>query len=162
MNKNSPSNLSFLVVIENEPPHQNFSLKDLPSASKIDVIARNILALFPNRTRNLNITYYAIFTQKNPKVLVVNKVTIDDYDPDEIFIASKIRDALEASIEDSNEEMTWLFVSDFQSFIEVVSKENDQLFYLKEDGNNYKSQPAEGTISRCFRSKLERLEMAGP
>ncbi|MHA1505021.1 MAG: hypothetical protein ACTSPT_07530, partial [Candidatus Heimdallarchaeota archaeon] len=138
MNSNSPSNLSFLVVIENEPPQQNFSLKDLPSASKIDVIARNILALFPNQTANLNITYYAFFTQKTPKVLVVKNLVIDDSNSDEIFIASKIRDALEISSSGENDnQMTWISVLDFQSFIETISAKNDVLFYLKEDGSNY-------------------------
>ncbi|MHA1739743.1 MAG: hypothetical protein ACTSXA_12240 [Candidatus Heimdallarchaeota archaeon] len=138
MNSNPPSNLSFLVVIENEPPQQNFSLKDLPSASKIDVIARNILALFPNQTANLNITYYAFFTQKTPKVLVVKNLVIDDSNSDEIFIASKIRDALEITSSGENDnQMTWISVLDFQSFIETISAKNDVLFYLKEDGSNY-------------------------
>ena len=138
MNSTPPSNLSFLVVIENEPPQQNFSLKDLPSASKIDVIARNILALFPNQTDNLNITYYAFFTQKTPKVLVVKNLIVDEGNLDEIFIASKIRDALEIiSSGENGDQMTWISVLDFQSFIETISAKNDVLFYLKEDGSNY-------------------------
>ena len=137
MNPNSPSTISFIVVIENEPPQPNFSLKDLPSASKIDVIARNILALFPNQMPNLDVTYYAFFTQKTPKVLVVKNLIIDDISLDEIFIASKIRDALETSSGESKEQMIWLSVQDFQTFIENISQENDLLFYLKEDGSSY-------------------------
>ncbi|MHA1126289.1 MAG: hypothetical protein ACTSSB_09560 [Candidatus Heimdallarchaeota archaeon] len=149
MNSNSPSNLSFLVVIENEPPHQNFSLKDLPSASKIDVIARNILALFPNQTPDLNITYYAFFTQKTPKVLVVKNLIIDDISFDEIFIASKIREAFEtSSSENTPEQMVWLSYHNFQTFIEEISKENDLLFYLKEDGSNYKNHIIKDVLAK--------------
>lgn len=138
MNPNSPSNISFIVIIENEPPKPNFSLKDLPSASKIDVIARNILALFPIQMPNLDITYYAFFTQKTPKVLIVKNFNIDDINLDEIFIASKIRDALDASSEKNKEQMIWIPAQDFQTFIDDISQKNDLLFYLKEDGSNYK------------------------
>ena len=37
----------FVVILEEEPPKADFSLKNLPGESKIDVIARNILNLFP-------------------------------------------------------------------------------------------------------------------
>jgi len=143
MNQDSPSNISFIVVVEEEPPQRNFSLKDLPSASKIDVIARNILALFPNQTPNLDITYYAFFTQKSPKALVVRNLVLPDISMDEIFIASKIRDALESlTIEENNREdqLAWISHVDFQTFLEKITNDNDLLFYLKEDGDSYSTK----------------------
>ena len=143
MNQDSPSNISFIVVVEEEPPQRNFSLKDLPSASKIDVIARNILALFPNQTPNLNITYYAFFTQKSPKALMVRNLVLHDISMDEIFIASKIRDALESlTIEENNREdqLAWISHVDFQTFLEKIANDNDLLFYLKEDGDSFSTK----------------------
>ncbi len=40
---------------------------------------------------------------------------------------------------ENDNQMTWISVLDFQSFIETISAKNDVLFYLKEDGSNYKN-----------------------
>ena len=46
----------FVVILEEEPPRLDFSLKNLPGESKIDVIARNILNLFPRSNSQLKVS----------------------------------------------------------------------------------------------------------
>ena len=130
-----PTYLNFIVVIEDRPPSPDFSLKNLPSASKIDVVARNILALFPNHEPNLIITYYAFFTKDSPKALVVNQIANDYELPDEINVASQIKTTFATP---SPERMYWESFPNFKAFLEqTIVKSNHSIFYLKEDGANY-------------------------
>ncbi len=131
----------FVVILEEEPPKLDFSLKNLPGESKIDVIARNILNLFPRSNSQLSVTYYAIFTKNSPMVLQVNGLSVREKWYDEIEIAAFIRDALEMSKEgfkvnsiNNKKELQWYTLDDFQHFFKVIIELQFNPIYLHELG----------------------------
>lgn len=133
----------FVVILEEEPPKPDFSLKNLPGESKIDVIARNILTLFPRNNLKPSVTYYTIFTKNSPMVLQVNGLTVREEWYDEIEVAAYIRDALAISIEkfkadsiNNKNELQWYNLNNFQHFFEVITELQYSLIYLHELGES--------------------------
>ena len=131
----------FAVILEEEPPKTNFSLKNLPGESKIDVIARNILTLYPRSNLKSSVTYYAIFTKNSPMVLQVNGLTIREEWYDEIETAALIRDSIVIPAEkfnvesiNSKNEFQWYNLNNFQHFFEVITALQYSLIYLHELG----------------------------
>ncbi len=131
----------FAVILEEEPPKINFSLKNLPGESKIDVISRNVLTLFPRSDLKSSVTYYAIFAKNSPMVLQVNGLTVREEWYDEIEIASFIREALERPVEtfdvdsiNTKNELQWYSLNNFQHFFEVITELQYNLIYLHELG----------------------------
>ncbi len=143
----------FVVILEEEPPKSDFSLKNLPGESKIDVIARNILTLYPRSHLKSSITYYALFTKNSPMVLQVNGLTVKEEWYDEIEIASFIRNSFEIPAEkfdvdsiNTSNEIQWYSLSNFQHFFEVISALHYNLIYLHESGEPIDtSQKLKGT-----------------
>lgn len=131
----------FAVILEEDPPKTNFSLKNLPGESKIDVIARNILTLYPRSNLKSSVTYYAIFTKNSPMVLQVNGLTIREEWYDEIETAALIRDSIVIPAEkfnvesiNSKNEFQWYNLNNFQHFFEVITALQYSLIYLHELG----------------------------
>ena len=158
---NSKKKLSFIIVIENPPPEKDFSLKNLPGASKIDVVARNILMLFPNNHQNLDLIYYAFFTKNKPHVLKVNSLNNQGKIYDEIKIASLIKEAydniLHFEIDNKlgNQSMQWFNVNDFESFLNEFLNSEYLLYYLHEEGVNINE------IDKILKSKGELVFILG-
>ena len=133
----------FVVVLEEQPPQQNFSLKNLPGESKIDVVARNILNIYPRLDTNISVTYYAVFTKVNAMALQVKHLLLRDEPYDEIEIASFIRDALQNPIDNLQldalnncEDFCWYNLGNFQLFLEELVAKGYSIYYLHEDGKS--------------------------
>ncbi|NHJ04437.1 MAG: hypothetical protein EAX90_06410 [Candidatus Heimdallarchaeota archaeon] len=136
----------FLVIMEAKPPNRDFSLKDLPSASKIDVVARNILTLFPNRNYDLKITYYALFSNENPHILKVTELCSKNSLYDEIEIASILKEKMHIPLDtfssDSYQQVNgikWFQKANLETFLKIISKNETKIFYLHESGKSYRN-----------------------
>ena len=94
--------MTFLLVLEEEIPQMTFSLKNLPGSSKIDVVARNILATFPSYN-NFDVNYIVLFTKNNPVTLTVRNLTEREKSYDEIEVASLIKESLQIFLKQQDE-----------------------------------------------------------
>ena len=129
----------FVVVLEEQPPHLNFSLKNLPGESKIDVVARNILNIYPRIDRNISVIYYALFIKTNAMALQVKNLLPRKEPYDEIEVASYIRDALQnpvdiLQLEDQKNcaDFCWYTLTSFQRLLEELSATDYDSYYLHE------------------------------
>ncbi|MFW9922140.1 MAG: hypothetical protein ACFFDW_02500 [Candidatus Thorarchaeota archaeon] len=134
--------VSFLVIMEEKIPEANFSLKDLPSASKIDVVCRNILSVFPRENDDYSVVYYALFTRDTPTILQVKSLPNENQIYDEIAIASLIKEARQ-DLEDAilaGKEISFRRIDNLHDFLEQeFQQKNTQLIYLHEQGEFYKN-----------------------
>ncbi|NHJ87368.1 MAG: hypothetical protein FK734_18025 [Asgard group archaeon] len=129
--------IAFVIVLEENPPNANFSIKDLPSASKIDVIARCLLNLFPNTIEGINITFYGLFSKSSIRYFTIHNLPDTNHEYDEIEIASLIKESLNSEIGDKASDkalIKWAHQDDFQSFIQLITKKYNSTFYLHEEG----------------------------
>ena len=127
--------LTIIQIMEEKPPSKNFSLKDLPGASKIDVVSRCILSIFPNNIEQLDISFQAIFSKTDIHVLTVNELPLIDETYDEISVASMIKEAIQ-NTESSNGDISWASVVDFQQYIFSVVSNHQATYYLHENGQS--------------------------
>jgi tRNA pseudouridine-54 N-methylase len=153
--------VTLLLVLEEELPDINFSLKNLRGSSKIDVVARNILATFPSFS-NLEVNYIVLFTKNKPAALIVTGLIEREKLYDEIEIAALIRKSLQNSINhdakaNPSEELSiqffsWQHLKNIQSFLTQIKKTNEHVFYLHEKGQAFKEikQDILTSNSSCF------------
>ncbi len=134
--------ITFLLVLEENTPDANFSLKNLPGTSKIDVVSRNILATFPSFI-DYNVEYIVLFSKNNPKTLTVSNLVnrINPYD--EIEIASLIKESLNTnrdanlSPDPSLQYFKWQNVNDLHIFFNNLKETYESIFYLHESGEPF-------------------------
>ncbi|HUU78957.1 MAG TPA: hypothetical protein VMX55_11465 [candidate division Zixibacteria bacterium] len=138
--------INFLVIIEAKPPIRDFSLKDLPGASKIDVVARNILTLFPNRNKDLKITYYALFSKENPHILKVKELCSKISLYDEIEIASLLKEKIQTPMDtftidsyQQKNDINWFQNTNLETFLKIIPKDETNIYYLHERGKSYEN-----------------------
>jgi tRNA pseudouridine-54 N-methylase len=153
--------VTFLLVLEEELPDVNFSLKNLRGSSKIDVVARNILASFPSFS-NFEVNYIVLFTKNNPTALIVTDLAKREKPYDEIEIASLIKTSLQDSYNqnaktNSSEDLSlqffnWQHLKEVQSFFTQIKNTNEHVFYLHENGQPFNDivQDIQIANSLCF------------
>ncbi|NHJ32595.1 MAG: hypothetical protein FK732_07015 [Asgard group archaeon] len=153
--------VTFLLVLEEELPKANFSLKNLRGSSKIDVVARNILASFPLFC-NFDVNYIVLFTKNNPAALTVTNLVNREKPYDEVEVAALIRESLQKSLnlqekssvsEDSSLQFfSWQHLKDVKSFFSQIRNSNEFVFYLQENGKPFDEikQDLQITNSSCF------------
>ena len=141
---NLKKKIVFIVVMESPPPEKNFSLKNLPGSSKIDVVSRNILTLFPNTMELLDLTYIAYFSKNDPTFLLINNLNIRDIPYDEIEIASILKEQLQLPLEDYMPEKiqnadisNWYKIDNLESLLNQYINENFEGYFLQETGEHY-------------------------
>ncbi|MBD3189920.1 MAG: hypothetical protein GF308_04725 [Candidatus Heimdallarchaeota archaeon] len=146
------SPISFLLIMETEPPPLNFSLKNLPGASKIDVVARCILATFPEREDYFIPRHFsAIFTKGQPTALEVGKKKSKTINYDEIAIAAQIKEAItlkkdvikhssEIILEERKGTICWFQIIDLANYLQKLRGERKQFIYLHEGGDPFKEE----------------------
>jgi len=153
--------VTFLLVLEEEIPEVIFSLKNLPGSSKIDVVARNILATFPLFS-NFDVTYIVLFTKNNPATLTVTNLAKREKPYDEIEIASLIKESLQISlnqhdktnnsVDSSLQFFNWQHLKDVKSFFNQIKNASESVFYLHENGHPFNDiiQDLQIVNSCCF------------
>lgn len=139
--------VTFLLVLEEEIPQVTFSLKNLPGSSKIDVVARNILATFPVIS-NFDVNYIVLFTKNNPATLTVTNLAERDKPYDEIEVASLIKESLQKflkqqdktnnCVDPSLQFFSWQHLKDIKSLFKQIKKDYESVFYLHENGQPFK------------------------
>ncbi|NHK31070.1 MAG: hypothetical protein FK730_06940 [Asgard group archaeon] len=136
----------FLLILEETPPTSNFSLKNLQGASKIDVVARVILALYPRYTQKIDTSLDVLFTQDEAYLLKARGINDLKSPIDEISIAADIRTliSLENSSSD-NENLTnlqaeWLSIVNLESYLKKLFLNYDDIYYLHESGEPFQKQ----------------------
>jgi tRNA pseudouridine-54 N-methylase len=136
----------FLLILEEVPPASNFSLKNLQAASKIDVVARVILALYPRFTKKIDATLDVLFTRDDSYLLKVKGIKDIESHIDEISIAADIRTliGLENSKTDYenliNLQAEWLSIENLESYLKKSFSNFDGIFYLHETGEPIQEQ----------------------
>jgi len=134
--------ITFLLVLEEKVPDVNFSLKNLPGSSKIDVVARNILATFPCIS-DFNVEYIAFFSKNNPASLTVTNLVSRQKPYDEIEIASLIKESLKknecpnSSNKSALEHFKWQSYKDANIFFKEIKEIYESIFYLQENGEPF-------------------------
>lgn len=129
----------FLLIVEEAPPTPNFSLKNLPAASKIDVVARVILALYPKYTQLIDPSLDVVFTHNDPHLLHIKGFNNTTH-YDEISIAAEIRELInsENSLLNNNKlinlQAIWLSLRNLDLYLEKTFHNYDCLYYLHETG----------------------------
>lgn len=153
--------VTFLLVLEEEIPQVTFSLKNLPGSSKIDVVARNILATFP-LISNFDVNYIVLFTKNNPATMTVTNLAKREKLYDEIEVASLIKDSLQVSlkqhdktnnkVDPSLQFFTWQHLKDVKSLFKQIKNANESVFYLHENGQPFNDilQDLQIVNSCCF------------
>lgn len=135
--------LNFIVIFEEPPPAKGFSLKNLPGASKIDVVCRNLLTLFSKKKFDYYINYFAVFTKKQPAVFIAKELPLKAEPYDEIAVASHIQEARQKEMQKFDlktpPEQAFAFttINDFTSFIDEILKGPGVGLYLTEVGKHY-------------------------
>ena len=135
--------VTFLLVLEEEIPQVTFSLKNLPGSSKIDVVARNILAKFPTNI-NMAVKYIVLCTKNNPATLTVTNLADREKPYDEIEVASLIKESLQIflkqqdktnnCIDPSLQFFSWQHLKDANSLFNQIKNDCESVFYLHENG----------------------------
>lgn len=135
---------TFIVVLEEPPPKIDFSLKDLPSSSKIDVVARNLQVIFPLKINEHLFRYIALFTKTEPMIFATAPLLKPSEFLDEIEIASIIKKGLKqpklpftVELLEKQEGFMFYTLSTFDFFLKECLKNEGKLIYLKEDGVAY-------------------------
>ncbi len=153
--------VTFLLVLEEEIPQMTFSLKNLPGSSKIDVVARNILATFPSYN-NFDVNYIVLFTKNNPVTLTVRNLTEREKPYDEIEVASLIKESLQIFLKQQDETsncvdpslqfFSWQHLKDIKSLFSHIKNAFESVFYLHENGQpfNVIKQDIQIVNSCCF------------
>ncbi|MCE7745160.1 MAG: hypothetical protein GPJ52_08520 [Candidatus Heimdallarchaeota archaeon] len=153
--------MTFLLVLEEEIPQMTFSLKNLPGSSKIDVVARNILATFPSYN-NFDVNYIVLFTKNNPVTLTVRNLTEREKSYDEIEVASLIKESLQIFLKQQDESsncvdpslqfFSWQHLKDIKSLFSQIKNAFESVFYLHENGQpfNVIKQDIQIVNSCCF------------
>jgi tRNA pseudouridine-54 N-methylase len=125
----------FVVILEEKPPPQNFSLKNLPE-TRIDVVARVILSVFPKYVQHLQPKLHILFTQEEPFLL-----TVDDLIPsthhDEISVAAEIREIISSKKDNYMNlhlQATWQPIDNIKNYLAELTSEYTRTFYLHEMG----------------------------
>lgn len=139
--------------METEPPPCNFSLKNLPGAAKIDVVARCILATFPEEEQYLVPRRFSvIFTKGQPTVLTVKERIAGNPNYDEIAIAAQIKEAMntnnnvgETSSELEEEvewakTLCWVKIKNLDGYLQKLKEKDVQFIYLHEEGLPFKEE----------------------
>jgi len=134
----------FVLIMEEKIPAQDFSLKDLPGASKIDVVSRIILSIFPKYTSILEPELQVFFT-KSSHILTIRDLIHRKHPYDEIEIAALLKETLidfyiEQKSINKDSLIFWHTVNDFESYLEKIMKDYPSCYYLHEKGdsiNNY-------------------------
>ncbi len=138
--------VTFLLVLEEEIPQVTFSLKNLPGSSKIDVVARNILATFPSNN-NFAVNYIVLFTKNNPATLTVTNLAEREKPYDEIEVASLIKESLQINLKQQDKTnncvdpslqfFSWQHLKDVKSLFNQIKNANESVFYLHENGQPF-------------------------
>ncbi len=138
--------VTFLLVLEEEIPQVTFSLKNLPGSSKLDVVARNILATFP-LISNFDVNYIVLFTKNNPAALTVTNLAIREKPYDEIEVASLIKESLQIflkqqdktnnCVDPSLQFFSWQHLKDVKSLFNQIKNDYESVFYLQENGQPF-------------------------
>ncbi len=153
--------VTFLLVLEEEIPQVTFSLKNLPGSSKIDVVARNILATFP-LISNFDVNYIVIFTKNNPATLTVTNLAEKENPYDEIEVASLIKKSLQIFLKQRDETsnyddpslqfFSWQHLKDVKLIFNRIKNDYKSVFYLHESGQPFSNiiQNIQIVNSCCF------------
>ena len=142
MNPLQLKQVHFLLILEEPPPLSNFSLKNLQAASKIDVVSRVILALYPKYSQKINTSLDVLFTQDEPFVLKVNGIRDIKSHIDEISIAADIRTLIGLEKQSSNIknianlQAEWLSIDNIESYLKKQFLDYNCIFYLHESGHS--------------------------
>ncbi len=155
--ENNVIKLRFILLMEENLPSQNFNLKDLPGASKIDVVSRVILSIFPNYTIHLEPELHVIFA-KSGHILVIRDLAKRDLPYDEIEIAAIIRDSLNEFYINPNlmskddDLIFWKTIDNFNSYLATTLVEYPFCYYLHERGTPIKNYLDEMQVNNqlCF------------
>lgn len=132
--------VNFLLIIEEKPPTPDFSLKNLPAASKIDVVARVILSIFPKYTQSIEPSLDVLFTHDEPHLLQINGLRNSINQHDEISIAAEIRELIKNNIPTINKvnstdlQAQWLSIDNLESYLETAKTNFECIYYLHETG----------------------------
>lgn len=128
----------FVLVMEESVPSQDFSLKDLPGSSKIDVVSRTILSIFPQYSSRLEPELHVVFT-KSSHILIIKDLVQRKLPYDEIEIAALIKESLndffaEQKQINKNSFLFWQSISDFETYIKKTIANHPTCYYLYEKG----------------------------
>ena len=142
----------FILVLEEQFPKKDFSLKNLRGSSKIDVAARAILSVFPNQFSELNPKLHILFTKNDPHILEIIDIPHRTEKYDEIEIASFIRSKLNDDQLPGGIKLKTKKINDIKFYIKQQIKKYNIIQYLHEDGyvlsNLFESQ--KNAQSYCF------------
>lgn len=133
--KNDHKQILFILVMEEKLPDSNFSLKNLRGSSKIDVVSRAILSIFPNSYMNLEPKLHVIFTKDNPICLEISAIEFKE-DLDEITIAAQIKALLKSESLHDGFIMNLTEIVSLEHYLKSIKSTYSDLIYLHEDGEN--------------------------
>ncbi len=132
-----------LLLLEEKPPSRDFSLKNLPGESKVDVVARLILSLFPSFVETMAPQLQVLFTKESPWLLEVHKLPVEPSTPcDELEVAALIKKALNNEPLPEGASFHWQPVDNVGGYLRAIRAQGYQMFQLTENGqplSHYKS-----------------------
>jgi len=135
MSRPPQKDVLFLLVLEEPPPSSTFSLKNLPGMSKIDVVSRLVLSLFPSFTTWSCPWLQVIFTKEQPHLLEVKALPERDMPFDEVEVAALIRATIKAEKLPTGCDFSWRELSSFEQHLQTLTKQGFQLSHLTETGS---------------------------
>jgi tRNA pseudouridine-54 N-methylase len=149
--------ITFTVILEEKQPSDDFSLKNLPGESKLDVACRNILAVFWREPR-ITPTIDIVFAKQEPVTIATVQQLADEFaQQDEISMAAKLRPSLQELARKPAEEqykrphpeksIGWWLVKSFEEYLEIKIAVHEQSYYLHESGQPITKQLADSTAA---------------
>ncbi|MEA2071726.1 MAG: hypothetical protein U9O98_10615 [Asgard group archaeon] len=160
--KNSPI-IHFFLLMDSNPPSYQFNLKNLPQASKIDVIARAWLALKPIHKTKFAVILTAGFLKPGEYfTTVMIKDDPETISPrDELAIAAYLREYLPVDMpffenlpkNHINQPVVWCRHKSFAEFFQRYKNNSCELFLLDEKGipfTKYLSAKSTFDNNMCF------------
>ncbi|MHA1220688.1 MAG: hypothetical protein ACTSQB_03035 [Candidatus Heimdallarchaeota archaeon] len=147
----------FILVMEENLPPQNFSLKNLRGSAKIDVVARTILSILPNYTNDIDLELHVIFAKTEPYLLTILDLPKRATHYDELEIAAMIRQPLNdfydnGKLSATGDQISWQKLNNLTDYFKHIIVENYSLYYLHEQGTDFEhfSEKFATEESSCF------------